>query len=72
MDENNTTNITAPEKRPRKLLPIKIILLFVVLVIGLVGGWLFLQQEKTIEVENDFAAQVGQDRNTCGDSGSRP
>lgn len=73
MEENNSIKDTSEEeqedifeqieeheeeKRPRSLLPIKLVLLLIVLVVGLAGGWLFLQQEKTIQIEKDVTSQV--------------
>jgi len=46
------------EKGPRFLLPFKLVLILIVLVVGLAGGWLFLQQERTIQIDKDLTSQV--------------
>ncbi|MCH8244514.1 hypothetical protein IIB97_01345, partial [Patescibacteria group bacterium] len=46
------------EKRPRSFLSFKLILLMIVLIVGLAGGWLFLQQERTIQIDRDLTSQV--------------
>ena len=49
------------ERSPRSLLPFKTVLLLIVVVVALAGGWLFLQQERTIQIDKDLTGQVAQE-----------